>query len=136
LAKIMDERIEIREGGKPHKVTKEEAIFRSQIAKAIKGDTRAARFIMEEAAQEEAAQAGLADAELALVPFVEGALQSEALFKNLHRNLISEDEQIELARLAKVIDLGGDFTALSAADFARIKQITEKGRGKEVTPLV
>jgi hypothetical protein len=36
--------------------------------------------------------------------------------------------------VAEVIDLGGDFTALSTNDFERVKQIVNKGRGTDVTP--
>jgi hypothetical protein len=38
-----------------------------------------------------------------------------------------------LSRLAEVIDLGGDVTALSTSDFERLKQIVNKGRGKDIT---
>ena len=58
---------------------------------------------------------------------------SETLFENLDLGLLSRDEQIELSRLAEVIDLGGDITALSTADFARVQRIVNKGRGKGIT---
>ena len=41
---------------------------------------------------------------------------------------------IELSRLAEIIDVGADITALSVNDFERVKQIVNKGRGKDVTP--
>ena len=133
LAKIMNERITIREDGRPHKVTKGEALFRSQMAKAINGDVRSARLIMDEAAR-----VGLGSEQeggiSALLPPKIQSVQSDALFAKLEPDLLTNEEKIELARLGKIIDFGGDFTALSPADFARIKQITDKGRGKDVTP--
>ncbi len=57
-----------------------------------------------------------------------------ALLETIDRSLLSDDEQIELSHLSTVIDLGGDFTALSSSDFDRFKQILNKGRGKDVTP--
>jgi hypothetical protein len=59
---------------------------------------------------------------------------AEALFDNLDQTLLSREEMIEMSRLAQVIELGGDFTALSVADFTQVKTIIEKGRGKDVTP--
>jgi hypothetical protein len=59
---------------------------------------------------------------------------SSGLLKNLDLERLSREEQSELSRLAEVIDLGGDFTALSSDDFKRVKQIVNKGRGKDVTP--
>lgn len=133
LEQIMNEPIVIREDGKERKVTKYGALIRSHMAKAIKGDARSAKLIMDEAAR-----LGLGgdqeDGFSALLPPKTQSVQSDALFANLDRNRLSEDEQIELARLSDVIDLGGDWTALSPADFIRVKQITDKGRGKDVTP--
>ena len=41
---------------------------------------------------------------------------------------------MELSHLAEVIDSAdGDMTALSTADFERVKHIVNKGRGKGVT---
>ena len=55
--------------------------------------------------------------------------------KNLDLERLSREEKIELSRLAEVIDLGGDFTALCSDDFKRVKRIVTKGRGKDVTPV-
>ena len=38
-----------------------------------------------------------------------------------------------LARLGQIIDLGGDFTALTDSDFERAKKIANKARGKDIT---
>ena len=129
----MNETLVIREGGKERKVTKYDALFRSQMAKAIKGDTHSAKFIMEEVSR-----LGLNDerdgaSSSRIAPQIKSGT-SEVLFDNLDLNVLSDDDKIELARFGKIIDLGGDFTALSLADFARAKHITDKGRGKDVTP--
>src|SRR6516165_7289791 len=60
---------------------------------------------------------------------------SDRLFDNLDLQLLSREELTELARLAEIIDLGGDVTALSTADFERVKHIVNKGRGKDITLL-
>lgn len=52
----------------------------------------------------------------------------------MDRSLLSDDEKIELSQLAGIIDLGGDVTALSAQQFARARDIVNKGRGKDITP--
>jgi hypothetical protein len=48
--------------------------------------------------------------------------------------MLSDDEKIELSRLAEIVDLGGDVTALSVNEFARARDIINKGRGKDITP--
>jgi hypothetical protein len=132
LEKITHEAIGIREDGKPRKVTKFEAMLRSHMAKAIKGDVRSAKLILEESARVGLGQEQDSGAS-ALLPPNSQTVQSDVLFANLNLDLLSEGDKIELARLGQVIDLGGDFTALSPRDFERVKQIAEKGRGKDVT---
>jgi Family of unknown function (DUF5681) len=58
----------------------------------------------------------------------------DVLLENIDLNLLSREEQIELSRLAAVIDLGGDILALGTDDFERLKHLVEKGRGKDITP--
>lgn len=133
LEEIMNETLVIREGGKERKVTKYDALYRSQMAKAIKGDTNSAKFI-----NEEVSRLGLGDerdggSSTRIIPQIKTGT-SEVLFADVDLSALSDDDKIELARLGKIIDLGGDFTALSVTDFARAKQITDKGRGKDVTP--
>jgi len=54
------------------------------------------------------------------------------LFEDLDIQLLAREERTELARLAEIIDLGGDITALSTADFERMKHIVNRGRGKDI----
>jgi hypothetical protein len=132
LEKIYNERVTIREDGKPRKVTKREAYFRNHIAKAIKGDAHSARLMRDELADAGVGSEQNLGAPALASPYIQSA-QSDVLFANLNLDLLSDDDKIELARLGQVIDLGGDFTALSPRDFERVKQIAEKGRGKDVT---
>ena len=62
------------------------------------------------------------------------ARQTDTLFENLREDLLSRDEQVELVRIADLIDLGGDITALSTSDFERLKYLVNKGRSKDITP--
>ncbi len=132
IERILNERLVIREDGKPHKVTKEEALYRSQLAKAIKGDTQAAKYV-----REESASAGVGEEQIgslsAIAPPKDKTAQSEALFANLNLDLLSDEDKIDLARLGSIIDLGGDFTALTPRDFERAQRIVNKGRGKDIT---
>lgn len=135
IEQMMSERIVIREDGEEHQVTKYDALFRSHLAKGIKGDARSAKLVMDEATR-----LSLGDerdsAISALLPQKIRSVQSDALFADVDLDLLSNEDKVELARCGEIIDLGGDFRVLSAADFARIKQITDKGRGKDVTPRV
>jgi hypothetical protein len=59
---------------------------------------------------------------------------SDVFFINLDSALLSPDDMADLSHLAKIVDLGGDMTALNADDFVRLKEIVNKGRGKNITP--
>jgi len=39
-----------------------------------------------------------------------------------------------LSRFQEIVDLGGGMTALNVNDFARAREIVNKGRGKNITP--
>jgi hypothetical protein len=128
---MMSKLISIREGGKPRKVTKYEALCLAHLTKGINGDTRSAMFVINEAGR---AGFGEPGAEPVPVKFKDWASQSDLLFENINLELLSEEDKVDLAKFAAIIDLGGDFTALSALDFQRVKDIANKGRGKDVTP--
>jgi hypothetical protein len=59
---------------------------------------------------------------------------SDKIFEGVDSGVLSADEKIELARIAELIDLGGDMTALKVSDFERLQQMLNKGRGKDITP--
>jgi Family of unknown function (DUF5681) len=132
---IMTEPMYIREEGKAaRKITKYEGLCQAQLTKAIKGHTGSAKFVIEEATR--SGFAAEQDCNFSVLPprLSDSSPHSEALFANLNLDLLSDDEKIELARLGQIIDLGGDFTALTASDFERAKKIADKARGKDITP--
>jgi hypothetical protein len=137
LIRLMDEGIWIHEDGKKRKVTRYEALCKAHLTKAIKGDVQSAKFILEQAAGagffDERNDPQFGDQRAILSRPEARPLGSEALFDNLDLNLLSKDDKIELSRIGKVIDLGGDFTALNLTDFERAREIANKGRGKDVT---
>ena len=113
-----------------------EAILNTHGRKAANGETsRSAALIIN------IAKAGLSrerDAEVDLFnkgqPYPSSPRPSSPLFENVDRSVLSDDEKIELSRLADIIDLGGDVTALTVNQFARARDIVNKGRGKDITP--
>jgi hypothetical protein len=132
--KIMTEPMHVREEGKkPRKITKYEGLCLAQLAKGIKGHTGSAKFVIDEASRSGFGAEQDSDPVVQL-PRKGSPLQSDALFANLDLNLLSKEDKIELARLADIIDLGGDFTALNERDFILAKQIADKVRGKDITP--
>jgi hypothetical protein len=110
-----------------------EALLRSHIEEGKNGNVASAALVLKYGAK-----AGLlheaASAPALLMPG--GQTPSDGLFENIARELLSEDELIELSRLAGKIDLGGDVTALTSEDFARLRAIVNKGRGKDITPQI
>ena len=68
-----------------------------------------------------------------MIPHKDPITPSGLLFESIDPNLLLDDEKVELARLATIMDLGGGFTALSTRDFERAKEIANKGKGKDIT---
>lgn len=144
LEKIACRKVKIRDGDKEREMSLLSANFFAHAVKGAKGDTRSTGLVFKLADR-----VGLMDPEAAScadsVPSREhagpvalgrsSATPSSALFEHLDVDRLSRQELAELSRLAEVIDLGGDFTALSSGDFKRAKHIVNKGRGKDVTPV-
>lgn len=134
MREIVDQTYTINVGDSKKKLDLISANLLAHGVKGAKGDARSFNSFMKAADK-----LGLLDdtSEGNNIPAITGPKSSptEVMFENLDQALLSREEMIEMSRLAEVIDLGGDFTALSVADFAQLKTITEKGRGKDITPL-
>jgi Family of unknown function (DUF5681) len=145
LEEIVSKKITIRDGETERKYSLLGANLLAHGIKGAKGDARSFSLFMTNAQKMGLLEEGLA-------PAIENAISSDrgttglplalanksrpsdALFEHLDENLLSQTEQIELSRLAEVIDSAdGDITALSTADFERVKHIVNKGRGKGIT---
>ncbi len=132
----MHQKVPVRQGKKVCKKPMFEAILNTHGVKGANGDVRSAALIVN------MAKAGLSRQRDAEIDPFSGKGQphwgsqrpSSALFENVDRSLLSDDEKIELSRLAEIVDLGGDVTALSVTEFARARDIVNKGRGKDITP--
>jgi len=142
IEEIVSKKVNIKDGDTRQQVTILGANVLAHATKGAKGDHRSAALILKLAAK-----MGLLDQDddrnapenvhsgQGPVQTANDSSPSGGLLKNLDLERLSRDEKIELSRLAEVIDLGGDFTALSLDDFERAKQIVNKGRGKDVTPV-
>ena len=136
VRELLSKLITIRDGQTKRTVTLLAANVLAHAVKGAKGDVRSATLVLSAARQmglledegtESAMQVG--DFASAKKPRA-----SDAFFADLDEKLLSQDEQIELSRLAELLDsANGDFTALSTADFDRSKHIVSKGRGTGIT---
>jgi hypothetical protein len=138
LKKIASRAIAVRDGETEQRLSLAAANLLAHGVKGAKGDPRSSTLFfnrldkMGVLESEEDLESDGSSAQDCRV--VANLLPSDSLFENLDPNLLSREEQIELSHLAEVIDLGGDFTALSTGDFERVKHLINKGRGKDVTP--
>lgn len=133
LEGALNEPVTIRVGAKERKITKQEALIQVQLNNGLNGDTRSAKFVLQLA---EDAGVGIgveAGAGRDLVRSNGQLSQSDLVFQNVDPDRLSDQDKIDLARCATIIDFGG-ITALSFEDFKRTKEITNKGRGKDATP--
>jgi hypothetical protein len=140
LEEIARRKVKIRDGDKEREMSLLAANFYAHAIKGAKGDIRSAGLVFNLADR-----AGLMNSEDGADNVLwrehiggvalgrNSATPSSVLFENLDVERLSREELTELSRLAEVIDLGGDFTALSSDDFERAKYIVNKGRGKDVT---
>jgi hypothetical protein len=142
IEEIANKTVNVKDGDTTRQVTLLGANVLTHAMKGAKGDHRSSALIFNLAAK-----TGLLDQEdnhsapenvYSRQGPVRSAIDSRpsrGLFENLDIERLSREDQAELSRLSELIDLGGDFTALSSDDFGRLKQIVNKGRGKDVTPM-
>jgi hypothetical protein len=145
LKEIASQRITVRDGKTKRKVSLVAANILAHGIKGAQGDVRSSGLFLTNAQK-----MGLLDDEIiptvgstlgadqagATLPLDAGkkSRASDELIERLNPDLLSEDEQIELSRLAEVMDSAdGDFTELTTADFERLKHLVSKGRSKTIT---
>jgi len=135
IERVMNEKVPVRQGEKTRQMSKFEAMLQAQTMKGMKGDARSTGVVINMMSRtgllgDQTDQSIVEDNERIAVK----GRPADELFEDVDLNLLSKDETIELSRLAEIIDCGGDVTALNIGDFARLKQIVNKGRGKNVAP--
>jgi Family of unknown function (DUF5681) len=126
LGQVVEKRVTIREGETLHRLSLPAANVFVHGMKGAKGDVRSAglffKILCELFDQEE-------DRVSDSYAMAQAMRPCAPLFENVVADRLSRDEKIELAILAKIIDEGGDVTALRTDQFDRLKYLLEKGRG-------
>jgi hypothetical protein len=142
LKEIARRNVKIRDGDKEREMSLLAANFFAHAIKGAKGDVRSTTLVLNLADRvglmnsEDGADNRLWCEDAGGVALGRNSTApSSGLFENLDPDRLSREEQAELSRLAQIIDLGGDITALSTGDFEEVKRIVNKGRGKDVTPV-
>lgn len=132
FARVMGERIVVSDDDQSRTVSKAEAMLQKHFHQAIEGDTRSANFLIglgiKTGIVAESDNENHSNHDVASKP-------GNVLFENVDEGLLSQKDLIDLSRLAEVVDLGGDITALSTVDFERLKEILNKARGKDITSM-
>jgi Family of unknown function (DUF5681) len=142
LKKIASKAIAVRDGETQRRLSLAAANLLAHGVKGAKGDPRSSTLFFNQldkmgvlGREEDAENTTIAQDDAIIAKSLTKELRpSDGLFEHLDPSLLSREEQIELSHLAEVIDLGGDFTALSTGDFERVKHLISKGRGQDVTP--
>jgi hypothetical protein len=137
---VFSKTVTVRQGETTREIPMLEAMIHSHAAKAAKGDARSANIML--GLLSKAGLWGDQEGETNRGSHHDGAdllangdpRPGSALFKDIDQRRISDEDMIDLSRLAETIDLNGGFTALNAGDFERVKQIMNKGRVKDITP--
>jgi Family of unknown function (DUF5681) len=141
LKKVASKAIAVRDGETERRLSLAAANLLAHGVKGAKGDSRSSTLFFNRLdkmgvldCEEGAEDAASAQDALIVKSLTTELRPSDGLFEHLDPSLLSREEQIDLSRLAEVIDVGGDFTALSTGDFERVKHLVNKGRGTDVTP--
>jgi hypothetical protein len=138
IERALSKKISVRKGDKSTKVPVLELITETFALKAVQGDRHAAAVVINLATKSGVLGGGRENAASSPAPEPTATTRdvrpSAKLVESVDPNLLSQDEQIELSKLAERIDSDGDVMALSGDDFERLKQIMNKGRGKTVGP--
>jgi hypothetical protein len=143
LKEIATKKVVVRDGEKDRRVSLLAANLLAHGVKGAKGDVRSAGLFLnhayrlallddEDAAIIESTERNSLDGGVVLIAPASKSRPSDSLFENLNLQLLAREELTELARLAEIVDLGGDITALNTPDFERMKQIVNRGRGKDI----
>jgi hypothetical protein len=132
----LKQKIPVRRGDKSSKVEAIRAVADTFVIKAAQGDAKAAGVLINLATKTGAFNAGNELPSRGSAPIiVPGELRnSERLIESVDPNLLSQEEQIELSKLAERMDDAGDAMALDDGDLLRLKQIVGKGWGQGVAP--
>ena len=137
VLRALSKKVPVQRGEKTSMVQVMQAMTEIFASKAIKGDRHAAGVVISLATK-----AGILDGrpdaenEGSEPVAARAGRPSDALLERVDPKLLSKDERIDLSRIAKRIDDGGDVSALSSDEFARLKRILNKGRGKNIMPQV
>jgi hypothetical protein len=138
IAKVVNEKVSIREGQKIRKVTKFEAMVQAQANKGMQGDPRCANMVISVMGKMGLLGDGsdsikVIDSDAAAISKLFPERPGDVLFEGVDDSLLSDEEKIELAEFAEMYDRFGGLTAFSTGEFERIKQIMNKGRVKDLT---
>jgi Family of unknown function (DUF5681) len=137
LDRAMQQKVSVREGKKVYQKTMWQAILETHGRKAVNGDVRSAALIVSIVKPELSRERDVESDSFTGKgePHLRCERPSSPLFENVDRSLLSDQEKIELSRLAEIVDLGDDLTTLSVNDFVIARDIVNKGRGKDITPV-
>jgi hypothetical protein len=138
IERALTKKIAVRKGEKTTKVPVLEVIAETFALKAAQGDRHAANVVINLAIKSGVLGSARHDAVLSPAPEPTATARdmrpSDKLVESLEPKLLSNDEKIELAKLAERTDLVGDVMELGDDDLLRLKEIVNKGRGKNVEP--
>lgn len=125
---VLNKRVPVRRGNRMTRVPMIEAIAETFALKAVEGDRHAAGVLINLGAKSGVFSPPQEDSP-ASIEKATTCRPSDLLVESVDPNVLSEDEKIELSKLAELIDLGGDVMALGDDDLLRFKQLVKRGRG-------
>lgn len=135
---VLAQKLPVRKGDKTVKLPALQVIAETFTVKAAQGDHRALNAVVNLASKsgtwgaDRGSPVSSPPAEAATA--AREVRPSDRWVESLDDSRLSEEEKIELSKLAERIDSGGDVMALSGDDFVRLKELVNKGRSKDAGP--
>lgn len=138
IEELLAKQVTIRDGDAAKKLSLLAANIFSHAIKGAKGDARSTALFLNfikpllDCGDTDVGRTPCRNQHECAVTAADKSSPSNSLLNGIDLDRLSKEEQLELARLADVIDR--DVTALNVGDFEQFKFIVEKGRGKHVKP--
>ena len=139
IERVINKKVSVHHGHRSRDITMLEAILHAHAAKGARGDARSAALLIgllpraglleEQGDQIKIDHDDRSEAGGTSLAVSAKASPVDVLLQDLDVDRLTVDEQVELSLLCETIDKGGGITVLSLPEFARFKQLVNKGKG-------
>jgi hypothetical protein len=133
ISKLVNSTPELREVCREAQAAIQEEIYAARVAMAKAGDERAQEFLLKALDPRFRTKQEISDSDGGPIQLVDELVPrlGDNVFEGIDDALLTNDEKIELAGMANIVDHFGSMNALSLKDFARMKELQAKAQRQQ-----